>query len=433
MYIFTARVWPYPVLKEVMAFVAGHPAEETSIAEKLENDLDIKPSRHIEKTSGLAEFTPNEDAREITGLPLNPRRKNPRMFLSPDAPRGYRVIYGAFDFTDSRHGAILIDPDSKIANIWQVSQDGLPWKHLEETNVFPHGFEIARDGSIAVSFDSGSSLIKYDYCGNRVWARSGGFHHSIKFDGNGALWAWGDVGKPQSDTIHINGQSLMKIDYASGKLSRIFDIVDIIRTNDQIDILGILQDDSGPDSRWLGPDGDVWHGNDIEPLPESLVRHYKDFNAGDLLVSFREPDIIFVMDPKTLKVKWWRQGLARRQHDPDWNDKGTITIFNNNTNRSYSNIMELDPVTMKHRVLLDGADYQLYTKTRGTHQYLPGGGLLITSPQQGRVLEVDSEGNVLFEFLNIYGKDAQGAVNYMPVSDARLLPEDFFVELPKCD
>ncbi|NIP43553.1 MAG: hypothetical protein GWN27_14000 [candidate division Zixibacteria bacterium] len=45
MYIFTARVWPYPVLKEVMAFVAGHPAEETSIAEKLENDLDLKPSQ----------------------------------------------------------------------------------------------------------------------------------------------------------------------------------------------------------------------------------------------------------------------------------------------------------------------------------------------------------------------------------------------------
>nr|NIP43552.1 hypothetical protein [candidate division Zixibacteria bacterium]NIR65986.1 hypothetical protein [candidate division Zixibacteria bacterium]NIS47629.1 hypothetical protein [candidate division Zixibacteria bacterium]NIU15721.1 hypothetical protein [candidate division Zixibacteria bacterium]NIV07880.1 hypothetical protein [candidate division Zixibacteria bacterium] len=185
-------------------------------------------SRHIEKLSGLSRFTPNERAREITGLPLNPRRKNPRMFLSPDAPRGYRAIYGVFDFTHTRHGVILIGPDGNIANVWQISQEDLPWNTTKDTNIFPHGFEIDRNGSIIVAFDKGSSLLKYDYCSSGVWARYGGFHHSVKFDGNGALWAWGSTDKPVEKHFPIMRMNLVKIDNDTGELLRMFHLIDIV-------------------------------------------------------------------------------------------------------------------------------------------------------------------------------------------------------------
>jgi hypothetical protein len=134
------------------------------------------------------------------------------------------------------------------------------------------------------------------------------------------------------------------------------------------------------------------------------------------------------MNPETLKVKWWRQGLTRRQHDPDWNAKGTITVFNNNMHREYSNILEIDPVTMESKVLVDGRKYDFYSSARGKHQFLPGGGVLITSTLQGWVFETDSDGNVVFEFINTY-EDGENLV----VSEARFLPLDFFEELPECD
>lgn len=430
-YVYGAQVWPYPILKNVQDFVAGHKEEKTSLKEKIESDLDIKPSRHVVTLSKLEDFVQREygkQLKELKGLPLKSRRKNPRVFLSDNAPRGYRVIYGVFDFLKTRHGAILLDPDGNVANVWQISQERVSWPHPQDANIYPHGFEIAPDGSIVTGYDEGTSLIKYDYCGNMVWSARVGSHHSINVDDNGNIWTWGD---PQG---FPGGNWLMKIDYETGKVLKMFHLLHVMQSNPSIDIFGILQDYDG---KWINPNdpGFFWHSNDIEPLPRALAGHYPQFKAEDLLVSLRQPDLIFVLDPDTLKVKWWRQGLVRRPHDPDWNGKGTITIFNNNTHREYSNIMELNPVTMAYDIAVDGKEYQFYSGIRGKHQRLPNGGFLITSSGQGRVFEVDPAGKVTFEFLNIYGgKQGDGkAVEHLAVSEARFLPVDFFKELPQCD
>ena len=56
----------------------------------------------------------------------------------------------------------------------------------------------------------------------------------------------------------------------------------------------------------------------------------------------------------------------------------------------------MDPRTYKHKLIVDGSAYDFYTWWRGKHQLLPNGGVLITSPDQGRVFEVDSEGEITF-------------------------------------
>ncbi len=453
-FVYGTQVWPYPIIRNVTDFVKGHEEEQTSLAEKIRNDLDIEPTRHMADSGddlangqGKADkaldsetdnrevvhsmetpFVENRLATSLEGLPIKDRRKNPKMYLSKKAPKGYRAIYGPFDFKGSRHGVILIDPEGKVANVWQTSQEDVSWMRDKDTNVYPHGFEIAPDGSIVTAFDGGTSLIKYDYCGNMVWSVMGGFHHSIDFDGSGSLWTWGDRGKNGKPTPY--GRFFMKMDYATGELLKIFHINNVMNANVDIDIFGILQDDSGSESKWIKDEESFyWHVNDIEALPERLAKYYPGFSAGDLLVSFRAPDLVFVMDPYSLKVKWWRQGLTRRQHDPDWNDKGTITIFNNNMNRGYSSIVELDPVTNKHKTVVDGRKYKFYSSIRGKHQALPNGGYLITSSTQGRVFEVDAGGNLTFDFLNVYDDNKK----YLSISEARFLPPDFFKELPKCD
>jgi hypothetical protein len=60
---------------------------------------------------------------------------------------------------------------------------------------------------------------------------------------------------------------------------------------------------------------------------------------------------------------------------------------------------------------------------------MPNGGALITSPDQGRVFETDEEGNITFEFLNIYGDNQE----YLAISEAQFLPKNYFKELPQCE
>ena len=67
--------------------------------------------------------------------------------------------------------------------------------------------------------------------------------------------------------------------------------------------------------------------------------------------------------------------------------KGTISIFNNNMHRGYSNIIEINPVSYIHDIILDGETHNFYTWWRGKHEIMADGGILITSPDQGRVFE----------------------------------------------
>lgn len=412
-------------MREVKQFMDGDPAENLSLREKIENDLNFKPSRHIRvadkgssKWLKFKEGFDSEKHKELKGLMLNPRRRNPKIFLSENAPDGYRVIYGVFDFDKDLHGAILLDPEGRISNVWQISPEGLKGESRLDTNIFPHGFLIAPDGTIVVTFDQGNSITKYDFCGNVLWHLEGMFHHSIAFDGGDAIWTWRDWWE--------RGYKLSKIDFHTGKILKEINLRDVMEANPDIDIFGILQTNRSQGSKWIG---DPWHPNDIDPLPKELEPYYPDFSAGDLLVSVRNPNLIFVMDQYSLKVKWWQQGLVRRQHDPDWNKKGTITIFNNNMNRGYSNITEVNPVTYEHDIVVDGEKYNFYTWWRGKHQMMPNGGALITSPDQGRVFETDEEGNITFEFLNIYGDNQE----YLAISEAQFLPKNYFKELPQCE
>ncbi|MCP4666641.1 MAG: hypothetical protein GY849_09755 [Deltaproteobacteria bacterium] len=414
LYVYGKKIWPYPIVKEFEEFVAGHSEEKTTLAQKIANDLGNKPTRHMAlfkiKSSDADKY------KELNGLSLKQRRKNPKIFLSDDAPRGYRLIFGIFDFRKHLCGAVLLDPKGHVARVWQTSQADVDWDHRPDSNVFPHGFNISPDGSIVAAYDGGNSLIKYDGCGRIIWRKKGGFHHSIEFEGEDAIWVWG-------------ADSLLKIDYETGEHIKVFSLEKVMKANPEIDIFGIRQKDGAESSTWIKGGGGKWHANDIDPLPKELERYYPGFNAGDLLVSLRSPNLVFVMDQNNLKVKWWRQGLTRRQHDPDWNKRGTITIFNNNMHRGYSNILELHPVTFESKVMVDGSKYNFYARIRGKHQVLPNGGILITSSDQGRVFEVDKDGNMTFEFINVYGENNEA----LAVSEALFLPVDFFKELPQCN
>jgi hypothetical protein len=130
-----------------------------------------------------------------------------------------------------------------------------------------------------------------------------------------------------------------------------------------------------------------------------------------------------VLDPRSLEIKWWRIGAVQRQHDPDWLASGEIMVLNNRMSRDFSEVVTIDPKTFDKTVLLDGRNHKFYTRIRGKHELLDDGTLVVTSPQQGRAFEVNGNGDVAFEVINV--KPGTENLNYV-ISDLKWLPRDYF-------
>ena len=121
----------------------------------------------------------------------------------------------------------------------------------------------------------------------------------------------------------------------------------------------------------------------------------------------------------------------RRQHDPDWQLDGSITVFDNNRKRGHSSIKKIDPTTYNFETMTINFKEGFYSRSSGNHQVLPSGNVLVASTHEGRAVEITPEGKVAFEFVNHYRKQTK---EVLAVSNVVFLQPDFFdfEEFPSC-
>jgi hypothetical protein len=410
------QVFPYQQVLELEKFLKNDgDNEELSIADKVKSDLDIFPSRAIVKHP----LNPTRQYSEIPFPQARDRRRPPLVYRTAGARRGYRVIFGTLDFEEGLHGAMLLDGKDRVKHTWITSEDGLEYMKVDDTNKAPHDLEVLPDGSIVFTYMFGNSLQRVDWCGNRIWAIKGPYHHNFSLSSDGSLWALKQFAAGLS-------AGFVQLDINDGRILRTISFKQIMEANPEIDILGIRQKDGKRKSRWAN---DYWHDNDVDVLTRDLASSFEQFSEGDLLISLRSLNLIFVVNPDDLKVKWWRVGVARRQHDPDWQEDGTISIYDNNMHREISRIVEIDPVTYESRIVYSGEKEDFYSYRRGNHQVLENGNILIVVSEQGRVLEVNAAGETVYEFINRY-QDGEN----LALTDAIHLPESFLNldELEQC-
>ncbi|MGB3316050.1 MAG: arylsulfotransferase family protein [Albidovulum sp.] len=355
---------------------------------------------------------------------------------------GWRVLVGAFKLNGAvTNSALLMSPDLEIVHVWTL--DEVPVGEVEPRpphKKLPHGFEMFPNGSIIYTFDGSMSLQSKDACGNRLWAAKGPFSHAVTSDSGGDT-VWSIQHGPGTGTGTGTGTGQMGVEgiaqaaVEDGAIIREIRIDDIITANPDIDILALrraMPNELGRNRRntpgaWMA---DSLHLNDVDPLPAHLAAVFPGFDTGDLLISARSLNLVFVLDPETLRIKWWQVGLSIRQHDPDWMPSGEIMIFNNRMGRDYSEIIAIDPQTNTKRVVHDGRDTNFCSRIRGKVQMFDNGTLAVTSPQQGRVFEVNPEGEVVLEIVNT--KSGDDDFNYV-ISEQKWLPPDFFsTDLPDC-
>lgn len=328
---------------------------------------------------------------------------------------GWRMLYGIFQIDGSPQYAVMaLSPRLTIERIWIVTKDMLTADHFAISQApYPHGFALLHDGSMVLGFDNIYRPLRMDACGKPIVSGDTRITHAIN-PTDGDRFAWG----VSADSV------IKKFDLKTGKTVRSITMQDLRAANPQISVFAMRRVDDnalGKNPRDDDPAyyKDPFHANDVEPLPAALAPRFPAFAAGDLLISLRSLNAVMVVDPTTLHVKWLTNDYTLRQHDPDWEADGEISVLDNQNGRHFSRIVRFNPTTGTHRVSVDGAKYDFYTRIRGKHQTLPNGGVLITSSEQGRIFELDASGKLSFEML-VHDPERPGR-NFV-VSEAAYFP-----------
>ena len=332
---------------------------------------------------------------------------------------GYRAIMGYFG-DEADFGVRLFDEAGeevhrRVLNYHVQDPDG-PTGGSEA----PHAFHFLPDGSVLVNTDKGDLMTRYDACGEPMWTREGTFHHSFAPDPRGGVWTW--LGETSAFDQY---QYLVRFDPETGEtLEKIGLVEDIIDASpEQRLIFTVVPGEQIKHQQGYRGIPDTFHPNDLEVLSPEMAGAFPGFEAGDLLLSFRNINLVAVLDPATRALRWWSHGPWIEQHDPDFLPSGEISVFNNNREgwRRTSSIVAIDPQTRAVRDVPVAPDYRFYTQYMGKHGYLADGTLQVVVPFEGRALEFDADGALVLEINNVFGDEHNAFL-----SDYALLAPDFF-------
>jgi hypothetical protein len=341
--------------------------------------------------------------------------------------QGDRVAPGLTFLTGLFDGEVqlrLIEHDGAPIRIWPLhfteifgDVDDTASGELPRTdwNAQVHGALAQPDGSVVFNFDY-AGTVKLDRCGEVEWILPRGSHHSIERSREGGFWIPGRTysevvaGFPRSETWY--GEDLILRVSDEGEVLAEVTVPELFVANGLLHLMLL----KGPGQVFRPVD--VVHLNDIEELPDSIAARFPAFEAGDLMLSFRNVHVVMIVDPRDWKVKWYQMGPWVRQHDPDFQSNGTITIFDNRADDDFegahlggSEIVELDPSTGTTRRLYGGRPGQdMHTRILGKHQMLPNGNILITQSQGGRILEVTETGEIVWELINRYDEEHMAVI-----------------------
>ena len=341
---------------------------------------------------------------------------------------------------DDKILAKIIDLNGKTVHKWDIDWFEI-WsnpEHLPEsivpkaqpgTNI--HGAVVMKNGDLVFNFES-KGLVRLDRDGEVVWRLPYITHHSVHQhdDGNDNLWVSGT--RYQTEKVdrlpHLNPpfheETILKVS-PEGKILREWFIADILRDNGYKGLLymGSLNNENPSiqgDGRLLG-NSDILHLNDIEPFSEKLQPGF--FQPGDVMVSLRNINTVFVFNIESGKIKFMSTGQFVRHHDPDFIDGDTISVFDNNNAReakARSQILLISAQDNTSQVYFQGSKAnKFFTRVMGKHQWQPNGNLLITESLSGRGFEIDRQGKLVWEYMNYVDDGVVGVVGEVQ----RLPPE----------
>ncbi len=307
---------------------------------------------------------------------------------------------------DGTNEIYLIDMDGNTVHTWTVEHaPGLYGFLLPNGNLLYGG--NTRELQPTPGGGGGGTIQEIDWDGNVVWEYTGTeiskyMHHDFDKlpNGNILVLAWEEMTPegmtrvqgglegeefvdPETGEKKIWSDAIYEIDYKTKE------IVWEWHAEEELEIEDYPLFPLNNRHEWT-------HANTVEFLPEGNPYNGKPA----IMTSFRQPDVIMIIDYETKDVLWeWGSGEIKVQHDPTLLDNGNILLFDNgmqkpDTMRSgipASRVLEVNPKTneIEWEYTGDGLrGFRFFSGVISGAQRLPNGNTLITEGVPGRIFEV---------------------------------------------
>ena len=284
---------------------------------------------------------------------------------------------------------------------------------LTPMNVYPIGLSLAKDGRLTVTFHGRNifpytvGIAQFSPTGELLWRRFDRSHHWIDTasDGHIAAPSARYIKMPEfaEDTLIPNRCHTGVIDdegvrlySADGKVEKEFWIAESFAKSSWPGLLYAVRNGCDPH-----------HLNSVAIVEPSLADRLNGVDAGDLLVSVREPSVVAILDGDDGTVKRLVAGRTAAQHGPQFLPDGSVVVFDNlggKRDQGGTRIVRLD--------LENGTAETVFPRESGKQSGLPfqsddgghlsvspdGKRLMIASKHQSHIFEVEiATGDILWE------------------------------------
>ena len=163
------------------------------------------------------------------------------------------------------------------------------------------------------------------------------------------------------------------------------------------------------------------HGNTVVPISDDRV-----------LFSFRNISTVGIIDKGTGELVWRLGGeVLAQQHDPSLLPNGNVLVYDNGSHSDhhplpFSRVVEVDPKSNQSVwEYFDNPAYNFFSPYISGARRLPNGNTLVTEGMFGRMFQVTSEGDVVWEYINPhFHEDSENAVVNRVFRAPHYLPEE---------
>jgi hypothetical protein len=321
--------------------------------------------------------------------------------------------------------AELRDLNGKVLHSWSVNWFDI-WPDAEHVppHVKPksppgthiHGATLLPDGNLVFNYEH-LGTVCLDPASRVVWKLPYRTHHSIQRSADGNLWICAQKTHTESDPdfpfrdVPFDEYMILVVS-PDGNMLHEWSVDRILKENGQLALL--TENKPGNNTAVYN---DILHLNDAEPFPVNMEPGF--FGPGDVMVSLRNISTVFVFNQHTRKIKYIsKPGMFSCQHDPDFVDGNTFSVFDNNVFSPFkwapdaqSRILIISASDNSADVVYEGTpEHPFFTRIMGKHQWLENGHLLVTESIEGRAWEIDPQGNMVWEWINQVGQNIVGLV-----------------------
>jgi len=297
-----------------------------------------------------------------------------------------------------------------LGRAWLVDMEGAPvheWASPDPEAHWNHVEPLPDRGLVVI--DRAAAIERLDRDSQSLWRVALGAHHDLAVDAEGRIHAlvagvgstwWGGRELPIID------ESVVVLS-PEGEVLRSIALDPVLQQFISEERLDELASAARGPFQWLRRlrgqpviegASDVYHANSIELLDRDVPGLG---TRGDALISFRNLDVVAVVDLDGPKLRWSAgPGLVDAQHHASLLANGNVLLFDNGRKRGWSRVVEVDAGGELAWAWSGEPPASLFSRQEGAAEALPNGNVLVTESQKGRAYEVTPEGRVVWEFVN---------------------------------